>query len=36
MLKLLMGFPVESPLQLLDNLEAFTKDGLFEQNERRI
>ena len=31
MLKLLMGFPVESPLKLLDNLEAFTRNGLFEQ-----
>ena len=31
MLKLLMGFPAESPLQLLDDLEAFTTDGLFEQ-----
>ena len=31
MLKLLMGFPIEAPLELLDNLEALTRDGLFEK-----
>lgn len=31
MLKLLMGFPANAPLELLDTLESFTMDGLFEQ-----
>ncbi len=31
MLKLLMGFPADAPLELLDTLESFTMDGLFEQ-----
>jgi len=31
MLKLLMGFPSDTPLELLDTLESFTMDGLFEQ-----
>lgn len=30
MLKLLMGFPANAPLELLDTLESFTTDGLFE------
>ena len=31
MLKLLMGFPTESPLELVDNLEALTTEGLFDE-----
>ncbi|MAW15654.1 MAG: transporter [Flavobacteriaceae bacterium] len=31
MLKLLIGFPADAPLELLDTLESFTMDGLFEQ-----
>ena len=31
MLKLLMGFPADAPLELLDTLESFTMDGLFKQ-----
>ena len=31
MLKLLMGFPANAPLELLDTLESFTMDGLFEK-----
>ena len=30
MLKLLMGFPTNAPLELLDTLESYTTDGLFE------
>ena len=31
MLKLLMGFTTESPLELVDNLEALTTEGLFDE-----
>ena len=31
MLKLLMGFPTEYPLELVDNLEALTTEGLFDE-----
>ena len=31
MLKLLMGFPTESPLELVDNLEGLTTEGLFDE-----
>jgi outer membrane protein TolC len=34
MLKLLMGFPTQAPLELLDNLESLTTEGLFEQEFR--
>lgn len=31
MLKLLMGFPTDAPLELLDNLDTLTTEGLFDQ-----
>lgn len=31
MLKLLMGFPTEAPLELIDTLDTLTTEGLFEQ-----
>tara|TARA_Y100000385_G_scaffold252717_1_gene276377 strand:+ start:1 stop:1341 length:1341 start_codon:yes stop_codon:yes gene_type:complete len=34
MLKLLMGFPTQAPLELLDNLGSLTTEGLFEQEFR--
>lgn len=31
MLKLLMGFPTDAPLELIDNLDTLTTEGLFDQ-----